>query len=556
MILNLLNLYSLIFAQFNKINDMVKELEILYNSTTQSNVSITSTAQTPYFNNTNCLQVCLNLTPTAPVLLTILATAIVLNITTTSLPKLLEAVSSPATLDFTTDFATVASESTAEDYVSTLLNLNLTDELLNSTSESYSNGNGTPYSDFNATSSGIAESREAFWLLNSLDDFKDKFEDYLSYILNAFEEDDNSTSIFDFPDYDYYVNTTTKNLTPTTDFESLTREYLQSTLPTVFNMTDGDVRFESEISTFYDEVASTIIWVQENLNATRPPGLCRGCESVLINKPEVLMLPSDPQNASCTEKNSSVAFPKGQTTYAYRSKLRSLCWETMFGQELVKLTVMDLVFTALGVIAVDFIRGLFVRIMNKCWCWDLEKKFPEYGEFKVAENILHLVNNQGLVWMGMFFSPGLLLINVFKLIMLMYLRSWAVMTCNVPHAVIFRASRSNNFYFALLLTMLFLCVLPVGYAVVWVRPSRHCGPFSQYERMFHIFTNAIKEIVPESLHKSLDYIASPGIVIPLLILLILIIYYLISLTNALREANEDLKVNPILLLCCHAQVCW
>jgi hypothetical protein len=40
----------------------------------------------------------------------------------------------------------------------------------------------------------------------------------------------------------------------------------------------------------------------------------------------------------------------------------------------------------------------------------------------------------------------------------------------------------------------------------------------------------------------LDYIASPGIVIPLLLLLVLIIYYLLSLTGALREANNDLKI--------------
>lgn len=44
-----------------------------------------------------------------------------------------------------------------------------------------------------------------------------------------------------------------------------------------------------------------------------------------------------------------------------------------------------------------------------------------------------------------------------------------------------------------------------------------------------------------SLHKPLDFIASPSTVIPLLLLLILIIYYLISLTNALREANQDLR---------------
>lgn len=44
------------------------------------------------------------------------------------------------------------------------------------------------------------------------------------------------------------------------------------------------------------------------------------------------------------------------------------------------------------------------------------------------------------------------------------------------------------------------------------------------------------------LHRPLDYIASPSTVIPLLLLLILIIYYLVSLTGALREANQDLRI--------------
>lgn len=185
--------------------------------------------------------------------------------------------------------------------------------------------------------------------------------------------------------------------------------------------------------------------------------------------------------------------------------------------------------------------------MNRCWCWDLEKKCPEYGDFKIAENILHLINNQGMVWMGMFFSPGLVVLNVVKLMIMMYLRSWAVMTCNVPHEVVFRVSKSNNFYLALLLTMLFLCVLPVGYTIVWVTPSWHCGPFSEYDKIYKILTNNIYKILPTSLNFTLEYIASPAIVIPLLVLLILIIYYLTSLTNSLREANNDLKVSKTLL---------
>lgn len=142
----------------------------------------------------------------------------------------------------------------------------------------------------------------------------------------------------------------------------------------------------------------------------------------------------------------------------------------------------------------------------------------------------------------MFFSLCLIVLNVFKLYAMVYFRPWTVLTCNVPYKVVFRASRSNNFYYALLLSMLFLCVLPVGYAIVWVQPFWHCGPFCNYQMIFHIFTKMLKRLLSKSSHKILDYIASPGIVIPLLVLMILIIYYLISLSTALREANDDLKV--------------
>lgn len=44
-----------------------------------------------------------------------------------------------------------------------------------------------------------------------------------------------------------------------------------------------------------------------------------------------------------------------------KEKLRTLCWETMFGQELTKMTVMDLMTTAFGIIVGDFLRALIVR---------------------------------------------------------------------------------------------------------------------------------------------------------------------------------------------------
>ncbi|XP_075163206.1 transmembrane channel-like [Haematobia irritans] len=221
--------------------------------------------------------------------------------------------------------------------------------------------------------------------------------------------------------------------------------------------------------------------------------------------------------------------------------LTTMCWETSLGQELAKVVVLDGITATVLSLVIDFLRALFVRYVNQNWCWDMEKTFPQYGDFKIAENILGLINNQGQVWMGIFFSPGIVIINLVKLVIMMYFRSWIVLTCNVPHEVVFKASKSNNFYLSLLLTMLFLCVLPVAYAIVWLRPSWHCGPYSNYNTTSEYITTITMNALPEDFHRPLTYMASASTVIPLLLLLILIIYYLVSLTGALREANQDLK---------------
>lgn len=224
-----------------------------------------------------------------------------------------------------------------------------------------------------------------------------------------------------------------------------------------------------------------------------------------------------------------------------RDKLKSLCWETMFGQEMVKIVVMDLVMTVVSAVSFEFMRACFVRYCNRFFFWDLERGFPGYQDFKIAENVLHLVNNQSTVWMGMFFAPGLPAINTVKLAVLMYVRSWAVLTCNIPHETVFKVSKSNNFYYWILLINLLICILPVAYAVTWIRPSWHCGPFGGECRMYIVVTKLVKQLLPPEANSVFRYITSPGAVIPILISLILIIYYLASTVSSSKEANKELK---------------
>ncbi|XP_024598564.1 transmembrane channel-like protein 3 [Neophocaena asiaeorientalis asiaeorientalis] len=217
------------------------------------------------------------------------------------------------------------------------------------------------------------------------------------------------------------------------------------------------------------------------------------------------------------------------------------CWETYVGQEMLKLSIIDMLFTVASILLIDFFRGLFVRYLSDYWCWDLESKFPEYGEFKIAENVLHLVYNQGMIWMGAFFSPCLPAFNVLKLIGLMYLRSWAVLTCNVPHQQVFRASRSNNFYLAMLLFMLFLCMLPTIFAIVRYKPSLNCGPFSGQEKIYDIVSETIEKDFPAWFGSVVGYISSPVVILPAVLLLFMLIYYLQSIARSLKLSNHQLR---------------
>ena len=127
-----------------------------------------------------------------------------------------------------------------------------------------------------------------------------------------------------------------------------------------------------------------------------------------------------------------------------------------------------------SILIFDFFRGLMVRYFNPIWpFWDLEgmnfyfltikvinrkihdsDTYPQYAEFKLADNILHLIYNQGILWLACYFSPAFPIIHMVKIVMIFYLRNWSVLTTNLPSKRIFRASRSNSFYLVLLLLML------------------------------------------------------------------------------------------------------
>ncbi|XP_075895124.1 transmembrane channel-like protein 2-B [Nelusetta ayraudi] len=221
--------------------------------------------------------------------------------------------------------------------------------------------------------------------------------------------------------------------------------------------------------------------------------------------------------------------------------IRGPCWETAVGIEFVKLIVSDIQVTYLTILVGDFARAVIVRFLNYCWCWDLEAGFPSYGEFDISGNVLGLIFNQGMIWMGAFYAPGLVGLNVLRLLTSMYYQCWAVMCCNVPHERVFKASRSNNFYMGLLLLVLFLSLLPVVYTIMTLSPSFDCGPFSGQEKMYDIIMETIEQDLPSFIGNIFTYATNPGLILPAVLLMVLAIYYLNAVSKGYQQANLDLK---------------
>nr|XP_053785685.1 transmembrane channel-like protein 1 [Desmodus rotundus] len=220
---------------------------------------------------------------------------------------------------------------------------------------------------------------------------------------------------------------------------------------------------------------------------------------------------------------------------------RGPCWETMVGQEFVRLTVSDVLTTYVTILIGDFLRACFVRFCNYCWCWDLEYVYPSYTEFDISGNVLALIFNQGMIWMGSFFAPSLPGINILRLHTSMYFQCWAVMCCNVPEARVFKASRSNNFYLGMLLLILFLSTMPVLYMIVSLPPSFDCGPFSGKNRMFEVIGETLEHDFPSWMAKILRQLSNPGLVIAVILVMVLTIYYLNATAKGQKAANLDLQ---------------
>ncbi|XP_068764630.1 transmembrane channel-like protein 5 isoform X2 [Struthio camelus] len=154
----------------------------------------------------------------------------------------------------------------------------------------------------------------------------------------------------------------------------------------------------------------------------------------------------------------------------------SQCWESLVGQDIYRLILIDFIFCLLGSFFGEFVR----RIVGTTVCVSLG-----VPEFDIARNVLDLIYAQTLTWIGIFFSPLLPGIQMMMFFIVFYVKKVSLMMNCQPPRKVWRATQMTTVFIFLLFFPSFVGVLSVIAVTVWrLKPSKECGPFRGLSSMY------------------------------------------------------------------------
>ncbi|XP_053189205.1 transmembrane channel-like protein 5 [Scomber japonicus] len=154
------------------------------------------------------------------------------------------------------------------------------------------------------------------------------------------------------------------------------------------------------------------------------------------------------------------------------------CWESMVGQALYRLVIVDFFFLMLGSFFGEFLSNVIGT-----------KFLPSLGvpEFDVARNVLELIYAQTLAWIGIYFSPLLPTIQILKFFIMFYLKKVSLTQNCQPPRRSGRAAQMQTIFIGLLFFPFFVGALSMVAYTAWsLTPSERCGPFRGLNSTFSV----------------------------------------------------------------------
>ncbi|XP_023938987.1 transmembrane channel-like protein 6 [Bicyclus anynana] len=215
----------------------------------------------------------------------------------------------------------------------------------------------------------------------------------------------------------------------------------------------------------------------------------------------------------------------------YWSRSDDECWETRVGQEGYRLVILDVLVSLLLIPTVELVRGMLFK-------WKVLEAAPE---FDITYNSLTLIYNQSVLWLGMLFSPLLVVAVTAKFLLLFYVkRESALRMCHTGKKV-WRAAQTQTVLYMLVTLSLFTMLFAIG--SVFLRSSSvSCGPFRQYEHVFAIVSEGLLQLSRHhTLRAVLHFIVRPGPIAFVLLGLCVCVYIMRARAAAQRSMAAILR---------------
>ncbi|XP_071963318.1 transmembrane channel-like protein 7 [Antedon mediterranea] len=206
------------------------------------------------------------------------------------------------------------------------------------------------------------------------------------------------------------------------------------------------------------------------------------------------------------------------------------CWETFLGAEIYKLVIIDFIVQALSTFFLEFVR----KIGKDYFCRNFASP-----EFDIARNTLELIQAQTFTWIGMYYAPLLMIICIFKLFVLFYVKKLSVLYNCKPSLKPWRLGRTRTAFMFVLLSMYLVCLICVSYSVVKIKPSENCGPFCGVNSTFEVISGKFESA--EVFTTLVGIITAPGVVAAVITLLMLMVYYYRAVLEGRKEMVRQLK---------------
>ncbi|KAF4523805.1 hypothetical protein B566_EDAN013363 [Ephemera danica] len=218
-----------------------------------------------------------------------------------------------------------------------------------------------------------------------------------------------------------------------------------------------------------------------------------------------------------------------------------LCWETYVGQQFYKLAILDAVMGVAVTFFINFPRALIARHAQN----STVVKFICEQQFELPRHVLDIVYSQTVYWIGSFYAPLLPALGFINCFLMFYVKKFACLVNSTPSSTVYRASRSNSLFMAVLLVSFVVAAIVVGYSLAEVVPSRSCGPFRGRLYVWEIVITAFEKL-PSWFQDFAHFLSTAGFAVPVIVVLLLALYYYSAVTSANRHMVVVLRQQLVL----------